>query len=172
MGVLQPYPLQMGPVLEIDLDAGEHLTCHYYNVPAAEGGSIVVTKYSCQTEIFVSEVECQIYEDGATFDLLHWNVGDGVWEAIDTQVTDGVGQITWVELAGADYGLEEHDGAWCELTTNPVFGPGDFFTLFEDEETLVSVYNCDGVPGDPGDTPTKYPNTGTPKGRDENRLQP
>jgi hypothetical protein len=29
-----------------------------------------------------------------------------------------------------------------------------------DQETVVHVYNCTGEPGKPGDTPTKYPNTG------------
>lgn len=173
MGVLQPYPLQMGNVLEIDLDAGEHLVCHWYNVPDTEGGKLTVIKYTCSTETYVSEVDCQIDEDGETFDLLHWNVGEGVWEVIDTAVTDGVGQIIWVELDAGDYGLEEHDGEWCHLTTNPVFGPGDFFSVVEGEETVVRVYNCGGEPGKPGDTPTKYPNTGLPPGaREDDRLQP
>lgn len=173
MGVLQPYPLQLGNVLEIDIDAGEHLTCYWYNVLESDGGKIIVTKYTCTTETFVSEVDCEIEEDGKTFDLLHWNAGNGVWEVIDTEVTDGVGQNTWVELDGGDYGLDEHDGERCHLTTNPVFGLGDFFSVFEGEETTVSVYNCDGEPGKPGDTPEKYPNTGVPPGaHDHNRLQP
>lgn len=161
MGVLQPYPLHMGSVLEIEIDAGEHLTCHWYNVPETEGGSLTVIKYACATETFVSEVDCQIYEGGKTFDLLHWNVDDGVWEVIDTGVTDGVGQIVWTGLGAGDYGLDEHGGVWCRLTTSPVFGPGEFFSVLENEETTVSVYNCDGRSGEPGDTPTKYPNTGT-----------
>ncbi|MBA2469591.1 MAG: hypothetical protein H0V37_09325 [Chloroflexia bacterium] len=173
MGVLQPYPLQMGNVLEIDLDAGEHLVCHWYNVPEPGGGTIIVTKYTCTTETFVSEVECEIEEDGQAFDLLHWNVGEGVWEVIDTEVTDGVGVIAWIELEAGDYGLDEHDGEWCHLTTLPVFGEGDSFYVYENEETIVSVYNCDGEPGKPGDTPEKYPNTGVPPGaRDDNRFQP
>jgi len=172
MGVLQPYPLQMGNVLEIDIDAGEHLTCRWYNVPEPDGGTIIVLKYTCTTETFVSEVDCEIEEDGKTFDLLHWNVDDGVWEAIDTQVTDGVGLIAWTELEAGDYGLDEQDGEWCHLTTLPVFGEGDFFYVYENEETIVSVYNCDGEPGKPGDTPEKYPNTGVPPTRGDGQLQP
>lgn len=164
MGVLQPYPLQTGNVLEIDIDAGEHLTCHWYNVPETDGGTLIVVKYICATETFVSEVDCQIYEDGKTFDLLQWNGGDGVWEAIDTEITDGVGQITWTGLEAGDYGLDEHDSEWCHLTTNPVFGPGDFFSVSDNEETTVSVYNCD--PGWTTTTiPTKYPNTGVGPGQ-------
>ncbi len=173
MGVLQPYPLQLGNVLEIDIDAGEHLTCHWYNVPETEGGTLTVIKYICTTEAFVSDVDCEIEEDGKTFGLLRWNVDDGVWEVIDTEVTDGVGQITWIGLEAGDYGLDEQDGEWCHLTTLPVFGEGDYFYVYENEETIVSVYNCDGEPGKPGDTPEKYPNTGVPPGaRDDNRLQP
>ena len=80
MGVLQPYPLQFGPVLDdIDLDAGEHLVCHWYNVPDDEGGDLTLIKYTCSTEEFVSEVDCQIEEDGKTFDLSYWT---GTWDLV------------------------------------------------------------------------------------------
>ena len=164
MGVLQPYPLESGNVLDdIDLDAGEHLICHWFNVPEPDGGSLVVIKYTCATETFVSEVECQIEEDGVTFSLLHWNPGTGQWDTIDTAVTDGFGRITWPSLDAGDYSLDEHNGDWCHLETSPVFGPGDGFSIIDDTETMVEVYNCDGTPGIPGEIPTKYPNTGVPR---------
>ncbi len=163
MGVLQPYPLSQGNVLNsIEVNDGEHLTCHWYNVPESDGGSLTVIKYTCSTEVFVSEVDCQIEEDGVGFDLLRWNVGTGTWAVIDSQLTDGFGQIQWIDVEPGDYGLDEHNGEWCHLETTPVFGPGDFFSVFEGEDTVVEVYNCTGEPGKPGETPTKYPNTGVP----------
>lgn len=150
----------MGNVLGgIDIHAGEHLTCDWYNVPETEGGKLTVIKYICSTEIFVSELECEIYEDGATFDLLFWNTDDGIWEVVDTQTTDGSGMIVWPELPAGDYQLDEHDGAWCHFTTTPVFGPGEVFSVFEGDETIVEVFNCDS--GWTTTTiPEKYPNTG------------
>jgi hypothetical protein len=161
MGVLQPYPLSQGNVLDsIEVDAGEHLTCHWYNVPESHGGSLTVIKYTCSTEVFVSEVDCEIAEHGITFDLLKWD--GATWQVLDTQVTGGFGKIQWIDVEPGDYGLDEHDGEWCHLQTTPVFGPGDFFSVFEGEDTVVEIYNCTGEPGTPGDTPTKYPNTGVP----------
>ncbi len=117
MGVLQPYPLQMGNVLEIEVGAGEHLVCHWFNVPGVdpELGQITVYKYVCSTGTFVSDVDCEIYEDGQAFDLLHWNVEDGVWEVVDTGVTDGFGNLGWLDLPPGDYGLDEVGGDWCHL---------------------------------------------------------
>lgn len=160
MGVLQPYPLQIGNVLGgIDVDAGEHLVCDWYNVPEDEGGKLTLIKYICSTETFVSEVDCEIHEDGATFDLLFWNTDDGVWEIIDTDTTDGAGRIVWPDLSAGDYHLDEHDGEWCHFTTTPVFGPGEVFSVFEGDETVVEIYNCDS--GWTTTTiPREYPNTG------------
>jgi hypothetical protein len=161
MGVLQPYPLQFGPVLDdIDLDAGEHLVCHWYNVPEEDGGSLTLFKYTCSTEDFVSEVDCQIEEGGVTFDLLAWD-GDS-WEVIDTTVTDGFGRIGWTGLAPGDYWLNEHDGDWCHLASEQLANDDASLAVEDAQESIVHVYNCDGTPGDPGDTPTKYPNTGVP----------
>jgi hypothetical protein len=164
MGQLQPTPLEIGNELDdIDLDAGEHLVCHWFNVPEPDGGSLIVIKYTCATETFISKVECEIEEDGVTFDLLYWNPGTGQWDVIDTEVTDGFGRITWLPLDAGDYSLEEQGGDWCHLETSPVFGPGDGFSITDGNETVVEVYNCDGTPGIPGETPTKYPNTGVPQ---------
>jgi hypothetical protein len=163
MGVLQPYPLAMGNVLDgIDLDAGEHLTCHWFNVPATTGGDLTVVKYICASETFVDEVDCEIYEDGATFDLQRWDTVEGSWQVVDTATTDGVGAIGWVDLTPGDYRLDEHDGVWCHLTTSPVFGPGDGFSVLDGEETDVTVYNCDPGWTTTGEIPSKYPNTGSP----------
>jgi hypothetical protein len=161
MGVLQPYPLSQGNVLDsIEVDGGEHLTCHWYNVPESDSGSLTVVKYTCSTEVFVSDVDCEIEEDGITFDLLHWNVGTGTWDVTDTDVTDGFGKIQWIDVEPGDYGLDEHDGEWCHLRSDSLSNDGTWLDVVDGEDTVVEVFNCTGEPGTPGDTPTKYPNTG------------
>ena len=154
MGELQPYPLSTDETLDIDLASGEHITCHWYNVPEDDGGTVTVIKYTCSTATFVSEVDCQIEEDGVTFDLL-----DGSDAVIATATTDGVGRITWTGLASGDYWLAEHGGEWCRILAAPSTSE-DTFGVNDGQETLVEVWNCGGEPGTPGDTPTKYPNTG------------
>jgi len=159
MGVLQSYPLSEGNVFEIDIDAGEHLTCHWFNVPQEDGGKLTLIKYTCSTETFVSEVDCEIEEDGKTFDLSYWS---GTWDLVDTDTTDGFGRIQWTGLADGEYWFGEHDGEWCHIASDDLYADGPWVIVLDGQETVVHVYNCDGTPGKPGDTPTKYPNTGIP----------
>ncbi len=163
MGVLQPSPLSTDNVLEdIDLDTGEHLVCDWYNVPD-DGGRLKVIKHICATETFVSEVDCEIFEDGATFDLLWWD--GAAWQAIDTGTTDGFGLITWTDLDSGEYWLDEHDGEWCHIVAAPE-GDEDSFPVADGEDTVVNVYNCD--PDWTTTTiPEKYPNTGAPPASDD-----
>lgn len=162
MGVLQPYPLVTGNVLEIEVDAGEHLTCVWLNVPEPEAGSITLFKYTCATETFISEVDCQIEEDGVTFDLLVYNEGTATWDLVDTQETDGFGQIHWTDLNSGEYQVAEHGAEWCHLAIEPEEDSPGVARVVVGTTFEFHVYNCDGTPGEPGDTPTKYPNTGFP----------
>jgi hypothetical protein len=73
MGVLQPYPLAEGNELELKVHAGEHLVCHWFNVPESDGGDLTVVKYVCSTEVFVSEVDCEIFEGGQGFEWFFWS---------------------------------------------------------------------------------------------------
>jgi hypothetical protein len=171
--------LQFGPVLDdIDLDAGEHLICHWYNVPEVEGGTLTLFKYTCGTETFVSEVDCQIEEDGKTFDLSYWT---GAWVLVDTEVTDGAGRIQWTGLPDGEYWFAEHDGEWCHIASDNLKEDGPGVIVPAGEETVVHIYNCDDEPGKPGDTPKEYPNTGVPpqpatpaapQGRRRRRITP
>jgi sortase (surface protein transpeptidase) len=159
MGMLQPNPLQIGNVLDgIDLDAGEHLICHWYNVPGGEGGDLTLIKYVCATETFVDEVDCEIYEDGATFDLSYWT---GTWDLVDTATTDGVGRIQWTGLEPGEYWFEEHDGEWCHIASDLLYEDGPWVIVNEGQETVVHIYNCD-PDWDATTIPQKYPNTGAP----------
>ena len=159
-GELRPYPLSTGNVLTIDVGAGEKITCNWYNVPRYERGRLTVYKYACSTRTWVSDVDCEIYEDGKTFDLVVWN-GEA-WEYHSTGTTDGVGQYTWVDLTPGEYWLDEHDTDWCRMTSDQISADGNWLNVADQQDTVVKVYNCTGEPGKPGKTPTKYPNTGVP----------
>ena len=170
MGGIRPYPLATGDTLDLDINAGESITCFWYNVPVHNNTSLTVQKFTCSTLVYVSDVDCQVYEDGQTFDLVVWNGAE--WEHHSTATTDGLGQIHWPALNPLEYWLDERDGAWCHIASEQLSGLGEWFIVAEGQGTVVKVYNCDGVPGEAGETPTRYPNTGAPNGRDDYRLTP
>ncbi len=111
----------------------------------------------------MTTVDCEIFEDGQTFDLVWWN-GEA-WECHSTQATDGVGRTTFVDLTPGEYWLDEHDREWCGMTSDEISDDGNWLNVSDGGETVVEIYNCGGEPGaqgKPGETPTKYPNTGVP----------
>lgn len=161
VGKLRPYPLSMGDTLEIELGAGESIECYWYNVPEYDEGRLTVYKYACSTQTYTSDVDCEVYEDGKTFDLVMWN-GDE-WEYADTGTTDGGGMTTWGGIDPGEYWLDEQDGEWCHMKSEQLSDDGNWINVDDGQETIVTVYNCSSDPGDkgkPGKTPTKYPNTG------------
>jgi len=161
VGKLRPYPLSMGDTLDIELGAGESIECYWYNVPEYDAGRLTVYKYACSTETYTSDVDCEIYEDGETFDLVMWN-GDS-WEYADSRTTDEGGLTTWGGIDPGEYWLDEQDGEWCHLTSEQLSDDGNWINVYDGQETIVKIYNCSSDPGDkgkPGKTPTKYPDTG------------
>jgi hypothetical protein len=169
MGQLQPYPLQTGNVLEIDIASGEHLVCHWFNVPETEGGDLVVVKYACTTEVYESEVDCEVYEGGQDFDLLLLDTGE--WAIVDSATTDGVGRITWTGLEPGTYHVAEADREPCHIEASVPEEDDGGYALEGGEELLIEVYNCGYEPG--ADIPTKYPNTGTaPTWRNDSLATP
>ena len=165
---VHPFPLAVGDTLALTLAAGDHVSCHWFNVPTADSATLVIHKYTCSTLIFVAEVDCQVEEDGATFDLLAWD-GDA-WEVVATMTTDDYGRATFSDLDLADYKVQEHGGPWCQMVSDGL-GADGVLSVAPKAATVVHVYNCDGTPGKPGKTPTKYPNTGVAM-REEWRLTP
>ncbi|MBA3276302.1 MAG: hypothetical protein H0T72_10950, partial [Chloroflexia bacterium] len=111
MGAIRPWPLSTGDSLQVEVGAGESIVCHWYNVPGYEGGRLTVVKYACSTATFMSTVDCGVFENGQTFDLVWWN-GEA-WEYHSTQATDGAGRTTFVDLTPGEYWLDEHDREWC-----------------------------------------------------------
>jgi hypothetical protein len=170
MGQLQPYPLQSGNVLEIEVGAGEHLVCQWFNVPELEGGELTIVKYACTTETFVSDVDCEIYEDGQEFDLYAWDGSEFVH--VDSGTTDGVGVLAWSEVDPGQYQIDEPDAEWCHIESNVEFDvDGEGFAVSEGEETVIEVYNC-GFTWT-WDPPTDYPNTGAgPTVRNDDLVTP
>src|SRR5665811_619188 len=161
MGAVRSYPLSTGEVFTVEVGAGESIVCHWYNVPEYEQGRLTVVKYQCSTMTWVSDVDCQIYEDGQTFDLVFWN-GES-WEHHSTQSTDGEGQTTFVDLTPGEYWLDEQDRDWCRLTSEQISDNGNWLNVEGGQETVVLVSNCGSDPaseGKVGDIPAKYPNTG------------
>lgn len=159
-GMVRPYPLSMGDTLTIDLAAGDKVVCHWFNVPGydPEYGRVTVTKYWCSTPTYVSEVDCQIYEEGIEFDLLV-EAGAG-WDVYDTETTDGAGKIIWQNLEPGTYWLEERNQNWCALYASTMNSDKESFAINANEETIVKVYNCELDPPSGKKPPTKYPNTG------------
>jgi hypothetical protein len=167
MGELRPTPLSVGESLTIAIGADESITCHWYNVPYDPDGKLTVIKYTCATLVYVSEVDCEVYEGGQGFDLAWWN-GDA-WEIVAEGTTSGAGSYTWNDLDAGEYWLDERDREWCSMRSEQLSGDGNWLNVYEGEETVVRIYNCTGEPGKPGPTPIKYPSTGVPP-REEWRL--
>jgi len=159
-GQLRPYPLSLGDTLNVSVHAGESVTCYWYNVPHTPKGKITVYKYMCSTPTYVSDVDCEIYEGGATFDLVMWNGSN--WVKVDTKTTNAGGMITWGGIDPGQYWLDEHDQDWCRMNSPQISDDGNWINVYDSKETVINVYNCGGKPGKPGKTPTKYPNTGVP----------
>ncbi|MGC4189969.1 MAG: sortase [Thermomicrobiales bacterium] len=170
---LQPYPLWSGNDLPITLNPGDTVWCFWYNVPEPDPdlGTLTVTKHICTTETFISDVDCQIYEDGWTFDLLSW---DSVqWNVIDTATTDAFGRIVWTDLPIGHYRVEEHNGPWCHFTSSALLGNDNSFNINHQGgmDQTVDVYNCGADPKTPNDTPKDYPNTGIGAGQSDSSTR-
>ncbi len=160
---VHPIPLSYGPTLEIRIAGGDRIECHWYNVPAMnpEYGWMTVTKYTCSTATYVSDIDCEVFEGGKGFDLQVWNGSS--WVASTSGTTNGAGQLTWINLAPGTYRVVEQGGKACRISSNPVVNAN--------AGTTVKVYNCGLTPPPGGKTPTKYPNTGADPGA-STRLAP
>gem|GEM_PF-1309007 len=156
---VHPMPLNWGSVLNVDVAGGDSIICHWYNVPDPEFGWITLYKYSCSTETFMSEVDCQVYEFGASFELFQvdGNASKGVGD------TNAGGQYTWNNLEEGAYSLDEISHEPCKITSTKVDGEGNAW-VDAGQGTVIKVYNCkvdtSTTPEVPGKVPGKYPNTG------------
>ena len=157
------YPLSWGNRLDVNVAGGDSIVCNWYNVPNPENGWATVYKYQCWTSTFISEVDCEIYEFGATFEL--FGVPGETSYGVGT--TNEGGLYTWNDLPEGGYTIEETSHQPCKMTTTKVDGAGNI-RVDDGEGTVIKVYNCKApttttttpVSSVPGKVPGKYPNTG------------
>jgi len=161
---VHPNPLTWGNVLKVDLAYGDQIVCNWYNVPTPEDGWVTLYKYQCWTATYKSEVDCEIYEFGASFELF----------AVDGNVSQGVGKTntggnyTWGNLDEGAYSLDEISHQPCKITSTKIDDSNNVW-VDAGQGTVVKVYNCSsgggkGTPTPGGKVPTKYPNTGVGPG--------
>lgn len=169
-GMVHPIPLAVGNVLNLTLGSGDQIVCNWYNVPEAapDTGALTIHKYICSTTTFVSDIQCETYEQGKTFEV----TGGGT--ALNG-TTNAHGIVTWTGVAAGAYTISEVDGQPCAIgashpdaNSNPIdaVNADGTVSVVNGAETVVSVYNCSSQPNpggklpNSGKLPTKYPNTG------------
>lgn len=158
-GSVHPVPLSVGPSLEVHIAGGDKIVCQWFNVPGFDPGYgwMTVTKYTCSTATYVSDVDCEVFEGGQQFELQTWNGAS--WVTSATATTDAAGQYTWTSLDPATYRLTEPGKTACLVKADKISSDG-YLSVQADTGTIVRVYNCGVAPVPGGKMPTKYPNTG------------
>ncbi len=155
---VHPTPLTWGNYLLVKVAGGDSITCNWYNVPDPEDGWVTLYKYQCWTKTYTSEVDCELYEFGASFELF---ADGGGSQGVGT--TNAGGVYTWGNLEAGNYTLDELSHTPCKITSTKVTPDGKV-TVVDGQGTVVKVYNCSSEPGKKpvpgGKVPTKYPNTG------------
>ena len=158
-GSVHPVPLSFGPTLAMKIAGGDKIRCDWYNVPAPnpEYGWMTVTKYNCSTPTYVSDIDCEVFEGGKTFNLQMWN--GTAWGDSMSGTTNTAGQLTWINLNPGTYRVIEQGEKACKMTSTPADTNGNPVVNAK-AGTMVKVYNCGKTPPPGGKMPTKYPNTG------------
>ena len=169
-GSVHPVPLSVGPSLDMHIAGGDSIVCDWYNVPELdpELGRMTIAKYHCWTPTYVSEVDCEVFEDGIGFDLQTWD--GSAWVDVTSGTTNGAGNLTFTGLDPGTYRLVEHNGTPCRTDASLVDADNNP-AVQQNTETVVKVYNCSSAPPSPGgEMPTKYPNTGVAPEGTERQL--
>ncbi len=144
------YELENGNTMYVDLLGGQDLVCHFMNVPELHGGTVIITKYWCDGEVYTIWT-CDIYEGGASFTF------DGGWGPIPA--TTGADGITVLYLDPGAYELNEVSTKWCFAEASNVDWEGNIVVV-DGGTTYVNVFNCGDRPHKTPETPGKFPNTG------------
>lgn len=156
-GSVHPVPLSVGPTLPMRIVGGDRIRCDWYNVPAPQLGWLTVTKYTCSTQKYVTDIDCEIFEGGKAFELQMWN--GTMWTKVASGTTNVAGQVTWSNLAPGTYRAVEQGGTACKVIATPADAQGNAVVNAK-AGTMVKVYNCGITPSPESKMPTKYPNTG------------
>lgn len=153
--VLQPYNAAggagYGNKIDLELYAGTHIICKWFNVPMNDNGELVVIKYWCDGHIY-NESACELYGGGADFEI------DPVWGGASVFITTGWDGTAGATLEAGEYDLYELDRDWCKAESDQVNDDGHI-VVQDGETSYVTVYNCG--PGKEKEPPVKkFPNTG------------
>ncbi|MGC4189968.1 MAG: sortase [Thermomicrobiales bacterium] len=165
-GSIHPAPLWTGNDFPFHVGSHDQIVCNWYNVPYADHGGIVIHKSMCTTLTWVSTVECDTWEYGASFTVSN---GGGT---VDQGTTDAWGKLSVDGLDAGNYTVTETSGTPCHVEASVGGGQSSpvtngAVTVEGGKTTDVWVYNCSTNPT-PGATkpptsgkpPMKYPNTG------------
>lgn len=163
---VHPAPLATGITLYVTIGAGDDITCNWMNVPPVPPatGWLSLTKYTCTTPSYQSEIDCNYSGTGHVFTL---QVAQGqTWSTIATSTTNAAGQVTFGNLQPGTYRLVEQNGTPCLIKSSVITNDG-YLGVQAGYGTTVKIFNC-GKPAPAAKTPTKFPNTGV----DPNATQP
>ena len=163
---VHPTPLSVGQSLDFTIVGGDEIVCHWFNVPAPQYGWMIVSKFNCTTEKYVSDVYCYTNQTGQEFNLQLWNGSD--WATVQSGITDVSGTLTFNNLDSGEYRLVEPDKQACLMKSSNITAGGNI-GVTTGEGTIVHVFNCK-TPPPPQKTPTKYPNTGVGAAASESEM--
>jgi hypothetical protein len=145
--------------LTFNLDSGQALTCHFFQVPedlSATTGGILVQKFDCPVEKapkgYDFKSECERSDAQNQFALNIWNLEMQRFEDFTTGQANPDGILRFTKLQPGTYELKEVGTTWCFAQSNSVDAKGN---LIVKPNALVEVYiyNCVGT--------KEPPNTGS-----------
>ncbi len=175
---IHPTPLWVGNPFRISVGSGDAIVCNWYNVPkkSADTGDLTIHAYICTTSTYVSDVQCETYEQGRKF-----SIQPGALSG----TTNQYGVLALQGLNAGNYTIAEaDDGQPCRMVATQLDGNNTAVNVLDSSgsvkvtggrETVVGVYNCTAKPSGggklptSGKLPTKFPNTGM---QDTQVIQP
>jgi hypothetical protein len=145
--------------LTVDLDYGQTLTCHFFQIPerlTQDTGTILVQKFSCPVDKapkgYDFKNECQRSDEQAQFALNMWNLEMQAFEDFTTGQANPDGILRFTALKPGTYELKEIGSTWCFAQSNSVDARGNV-VVQPNRLAEVWIYNCVGT--------KEPPNTGS-----------
>jgi hypothetical protein len=151
-----PDRRSVGPIIDLDLGAGERIVCSWFNVPddlTAATGTIVVHKYACALNSaqaapagFDWYRECGPQGAGVRFSLALLD-GDQTTDLGSAATTDD-GLVRFNRLDPGVYKLEEIGATWCRAESDSVDARGNV-VVRAGQRANVWIFNCLGTKNPP-----------------------
>lgn len=122
--------------VRISLDAGEDLTCNWYEVPSS-AGEVQFTVFTCPGRT-ANLSRCTPAADPITIEIAKSDtIGDF------TEATTGEGGIATVALAAGSYGIDTIERPVCLIDSAAIDDSGDLVVEDDQEEGIeVKIYTC------------------------------